>query len=139
VGVDLTATGWDVLSSSRGGGGFLVGTVGWHPLESVFRILGYDKRPVAFDLSTSFGLGYGIAGQRMGSDGLVLEWGARFDWFFARFFALGTFVRGVFTRWSNLYLDFNNRDVAGNTLPVANGVGLGLWTMGLSVTFRVGQ
>lgn len=139
VGVDFTATGWDVFSSSRGGAGFVVGTVGWHPLESVFKILKYEKRPVAFDVSTFFGLGYGIAGQHLGSDGLVMEWGFNFDWFFARYFALGTFVRGVFTKWNSLYLDFNNRDVPGNTIAVPNGVGLSFWTVGISLNFRAGE
>jgi hypothetical protein len=139
VGVDFTATGWDVFSSSRGGAGFLAGTVGWHPLETVFKILGYEKRPVVFDVTTFFGLGYGIAGQRIGSDGLVMEWGFDFDWFFTRSFALGTFVRGVFIKWNSLYLDFNNRDLPGNTIAVPNGVGLSFWTVGLSLNFRAGE
>ncbi|MEW6431579.1 MAG: hypothetical protein AB1730_08710 [Myxococcota bacterium] len=139
IGVDFTATGWDVFSSNRGGAGFLVGTVGWHPLELVFKLLEYEKRPVTFDVSTWVGLGYGIAGERLGSDGLTVEWGVTFDWFFTRFFALGTFARGAFLKWNSLYLDFNNRDVPGNTVPLPNGLGGAFWTLGLSLTFRAGD
>ncbi|MEW5742246.1 MAG: hypothetical protein AB1938_25240 [Myxococcota bacterium] len=139
VGVDFTATGWDVFNSNRGGGGFIVGTVGWHPLESVFKIMKYEKRPVAFDLSTAFGLGYGIAGERMGSDGFIVEWTINFDWFFTRWFALGTFARGVFLKWNSLYLDFDNRDVPGNTIALPNGLGGAFWTVGLSLNFRAGE
>ncbi|GMU61789.1 MAG: hypothetical protein AMXMBFR34_35520 [Myxococcaceae bacterium] len=139
VGVDFTATGWDVFTSNRGGGGFIVGTVAWHPLESVFKIMKYEKRPVVFDLSTGFGLGYGIAGERMGSDGLVVEWTINFDWFFTRWFALGTYAKGVFLKWNSLYLNFDQRDVPGNTLPLPNGLGGAFWTVGLSVNFRAGD
>jgi hypothetical protein len=139
VGVDFTATGWDVLSSNRGGAGFIVGTVAWHPLESVFKILKYEKRPVNFDLSSGIGLGYGIAGERLGSDGFTVEWTIDFDWFFTRWFALGTFARGAFLKWNALYLDFDHRDVPGNTLPLPNGLGGAFWTVGLSLNFRAGE
>lgn len=139
VGIDFTGTGWDVFSQSRGGAGFLAGTLAWHPLEAIFKLMKYEERPVRIDVSTYGGLGYGIAGQRVGSDGLVAEWGLEFDWYFTRFFALGTFVRGVFPLWKQLYLDFNNRDVPGNTLPLADGVGGAFWTVGLSVNLRAGD
>lgn len=139
IGADFTATGWDLFDTSRGGAGFLTGTVGWHPLETVFKVLKYEKRPVAFDLSTAFGVGYGIGGQRRGSDGLVLEWTIQFDWFFARYFALGTFARGVFLKWNNLYIDFNNRDLPGATIPLPNGMAGSFWTVGLSLNFRAGD
>jgi hypothetical protein len=139
VGVDFTGTGWNVFSSNRGGAGFIVGTVGWHPLEAVFKIMKYEKRPVNFDISTCFGIGYGIAGQTLGSDGLTLEWTFNFDWFFTRYFALGLFTRGAFLKWNSLYLDFNNRDVPGNTIPLPNGLGGAFWTVGLSLNFRAGE
>lgn len=139
VGVDFTATGWDVFSSNRGGAGFIVGTLGFHPLETVFKLMEYEKRPVPMELSTCFGVGYGIAGQTLGSDGLTLEWTLQFDWFFTRYFALGTFARGAFLKWNNLYLDFNNRDVPGNTLPLPNGLGGAFWTAGISLNFRAGD
>src|SRR3990167_2696527 len=78
VGADLTATGWNLFDSSRGGGGFLIGKVAWHPLELFF--LKKEKRPIGIDASTFFGVGYGIvggataiAGFPNGMDGLVFE------------------------------------------------------------------
>ncbi|MBL9039509.1 MAG: hypothetical protein JNG84_13400, partial [Archangium sp.] len=94
LGVDLTATGWNLPDANRGGAGFLVGRVAWHPLEIVW--IKKKKRPVPLDISGFFGVGYGIVGQRTGIDGLVLEAGFQADYFFTRFFGLGFFVRGVF-------------------------------------------
>ena len=37
------------------------------------------------------------------------------------------------------YLDYNNRDVAGNTIPLAKPLGGSFWTFGLSLTFRAGE
>ncbi len=144
VGADLTATGWSLFDASRGGGGMVIGKVAWHPLELFF--MKKEKRPIGLDASTFFGVGYGIvggataqAGAPTGMDGLLFEWGANVDYFFARYFGLGLFVRGVFLNWDKFYLDFNNRDVPGNTIPLAKPLGGSFWTFGLSLTFRAGE
>ncbi len=144
IGADITATGWRLFDSSRGGGGFVIGKVAWHPIELFF--LNKEKRPIGIDASTFFGVGYGIvggatavAGFPNGMDGLVFEWGANVDYFFARYFGLGFFARGIFLNWEKFYLDFNNRDVPGNTIPLAKPLGGSFWTFGISMTFRAGE
>ena len=144
IGADITATGWNVFDASRGGGGFAIGKVAWHPLELFF--MKKDKRPIALDFSTFFGVGYGIvggatdlAGQPMGMDGLLFEWGANVEYFLARSFGLGFFARGIFFNWDKFYLDFNNRDLPGNTLPLASPLGGSFWTFGLTLNFRAGD
>jgi hypothetical protein len=95
--------------------------------------------PIPIDFGTYFGAGYGIAGQRLGMDGLVYEWGANLDWFFAKYFALGIFVRGVFLAWDNLYIDYNNRSLPGMTVPLPKTSGGAFWTFGVSLNFRAGD
>jgi hypothetical protein len=148
VGADLTATGWNLFDVTRGGGGFVIGKVAWHPIELFF--LNKEKRPIGIDASTFFGVGYGIvggatavAGFPNGMDGLIFEWGANVDYFFARYFGLGFFARGIFLNWEKFYLDFNNRDAdtCGGpcTIPLAKPLGGSFWTFGISMTFRAGE
>ena len=136
VGADITATGWEIFDAARGGGGFVIGKVAWHPIELFF--MNKEKRPIGLDASTFFGVGYGIVGGATsvpgfpdGMDGLIFEWGANVDYFFARYFGLGFFARGIFLNWEKFYLDFNNRDVPGNTIPLAKPLGGSFWTFGL--------
>lgn len=148
IGADLTATGWKIFDATRGGGGFLIGKVAWHPLELFF--MNKEKRPIGIDFSTFFGVGYGIVGGATaiagfpdGMDGLIFEWGANVDYFFARYFGLGFFARGIFLSWDKFYLDFNNRDAntCGGpcTIPLAKPLGGSFWTFGISMTFRAGE
>lgn len=148
VGADITATGWNLFDVTRGGGGFVIGKIAWHPIELFF--LNKEKRPIGLDADTYFGVGYGIvggatavAGAPNGMDGLVFEWGLNANYYFARYFGLGLFARGVFLNWSKFYLDFNNRDenTCGGpcTLPLANPLGGSFWTFGISMTFRAGE
>lgn len=138
IGADITGTGWNIDNPSRGGAGFVIGKVAWHPLELVF--LNKDKRPIALDFSTFFGVGYGIAGggrnpNPLGMDGLLFEWGLNVDYFFARFFGVGFFARGVFFNWEKLYVDYNNNQF----FPLSAPSGGSFWTLGLSLTFRAGD
>lgn len=137
ISADFTATGWDITTPQRGGAGFVVGAVTWHPLELVF--LKKERRPIPLDVGTYFGIGYGIAGERRGMDGLLLEWGLNADWFFTRYFGLGFFARGTFFKWDNFYIDYNNRTVPGATIPLPKGSGGAFWTIGVSLTFRAGE
>jgi hypothetical protein len=139
IGGDVTATGWNLADVTRGGGGAVVATIAWHPLQLVFALLHRDPRPVGLDLSTGFGVGYGLAGQRRGMDGLVYQWTLDVDWFFNRWFALGTYVRGTFLDWANLYLNFATRAQPGNTVPLPAHSGGSFWTFGLALVFRFGD
>lgn len=137
VGIDFTATGWNVFNAARGGAGFLLGKVAWHPLELVF--INKEQRPIPLDVSTSFGVGYGIAGgggsPSLGMDGLVLEWGLDAKYFFVRYLALGAFVKGTFFEWRKLYTDFDNQVF----VELPQGSGGSFWTMGFTLTFRAGD
>jgi hypothetical protein len=137
LGAELTATGWNLADPTRGGAGFGVGTLTWHPLQLVF--MQKEVRPIPIDLGTWFGVGYGIAGQKRGMDGLIFEWGANLDWFFTRYFALGLFTRGVFFSWDNYFLDYQNRALPGMTIPLPKTSGGAFWTFGVSISLRAGD
>ncbi len=137
LGVDFTATGWRLTQPDRGGAGIVTGYLAWHPLELVW--LKKASRPIGLDVSTLFGVGYGIVGQNRGMDGLVLQWGLNIDYFFARTFGIGLFAKGTFLQWDKFYLDYNNRDLPGNTLPVSGGSVGSFWTLGLALNFRAGE
>ncbi len=133
VGVDFTGTGWNVFDTTRGGAGFLAGTVAWQPLQLVW--MKKEERPLPLDASLFFGAGYGIAGQHVGMDGLIYEAGLQVDWFFTKYFGVGLFARGIFPQWDKIYWDFNNRQYV--NLP--KGPGGSFWTLGLSLHFRAGE
>jgi hypothetical protein len=137
LGVDFSGTGWDISNSNRGGAGFLTGFVAWHPLELVW--MKKQQRPIGLDVSTMFGVGYGIMGEQRGMDGLVLQWGLNADYFFARYFGLGLFAKGTFLQWDKFYVNYNDRSVPGNTLPVPKGTGGSFWTLGITLIFRAGN
>lgn len=130
---DFTATGWNVFDPSRGGAGFLTGSVAWHPLELVW--MNKEQRPFPVDASTSFGVGYGICGQTFGMDGVVLQWAAKVDYFFSRYFGVGVFARGTFLQWNKFYTNFNDR--VGPDLP--QGSGGAFWHLGIALHFRAGD
>lgn len=138
LGADITGTGWKVSNPDRGGAGLVIGKVAWHPLELIF--MNKEKRPIALDFSTFFGVGYGIVGggrsvNPRGMDGLLFEWGANVDYYFARVIALGFFVRGAFFNWEKLYQDYNNQVFVQLSQPS----GGSFWTMGVTLTFRAGD
>jgi len=137
VAADFTATGWNLFDANRGGAGFLAGSVAWHPLELVW--MNKEQRPFPIDASTSFGVGYGIAGQHTGMDGLVLEWSTKVDYFFSRYFGLGIFARGVFLQWDKFYLDYYGRSNPGATLALPKGSGGAFWHLGIALHFRAGD
>lgn len=141
INVDFIATGWNIFDANRGGGGFLVGSLAWHPMELFF--LNKEKRPIGLDVSTGFGAGYGILGgggtPARGMDGLVLEWNFSADYFFTRFFGLGLFVKGAFLQYDKWYIDYDQRAVQGNTVKLPGGSGGAFWTFGLQLHFRAGD
>lgn len=137
IGVDFTATGWDLEKASRGGAGFLVGSATWHPLELVF--MKKEKRPIPLDVGVLLGMGYGIAGEQIGMDGAVFQMGLLVDYFIARFFAVGLAFRTNFLLWDNLYYDFYNRDLPGAMAKLPQGSGGQQFHLALTLTFRAGD
>ncbi len=138
IGADITATGWNLDTIERGGGGFIIGKLAWHPLALIHAIT--DQRPtLGLDVSTFFGVGYGIIGSSRGMDGAVIEWGGQVDYFFLKYVALGFFWRGVFLNFDKYYIDYENRDVAGNTLVLNPVSGGSMWTLGVTLTLRAGE
>lgn len=133
VEADLTATGWNLADQTRGGGGFLAGVAHWHPLALVWKD---QPRPYPIDATAFLGLGYGIAGQNRGMDGQLWEVGATGSYYFSPSVAVGLFARGILLQWSNFYLDYDGRTLAGNTLALPKGSGGAFWTLGLSLDFR---
>jgi len=137
VGLELTGTGWRLTEVTRGGAGFLVGTAAWHPLQLLW--MNKEERPLPIDASFFFGFGYGIGGQRIGTDGFNAEVGGRFEYWLTRYFGLGFVLRGVIFKYGALYLDFNNRTAPGNTIVMPQGVGGGFFTFNLALLLRFGE
>ena len=128
----LTATGWNLTESNRGGAGFVTGGVHWHPIEIFMK--GKER---FYDASLFFGLGYGIMGQNRGMDGFAWQYGVSTDFYVAKSIALGLFFRSTQMGFSSFYLDYNNRSLPGATLPLPNGSGGAFRQVGVTVTLRV--
>lgn len=137
IGADLTATGWNLPDPNRGGAGFAIGRVAWHPLQLLW--LQKERRPVPLDVSLFFGVGYGIVGRSTGMDGLVLETGINADYWFAKYFGIGFFARFVFLNFSNYYIDYNNRSQPGNTVALKDGSGGTFISAGFALHLRAGD
>jgi hypothetical protein len=145
VGFHINATGWDVPNTNRSGAGYVVGLVGWHPLELLFKLL-EQPRTFGLDVVTFLGFGYGIMGggnPALGMDGFIVQWGFNLDYYFTRWFALGFVARGNFLRYSTFYLNWD----AAHSDPPVPGSYLGLnppsggawWHVGFSLVFRFGD
>jgi hypothetical protein len=127
----LTATGWNVMSVDRGGGGFLGGVAAWHPLQLFY---GDDR---AVDISLFGGGGYGIVGKSRGADGRFLTAGAALDYYFTPGIFLGGFFRYIKPQFDKFYIDYDHRSVPGNTVDLPNTSGGMFWTAGATLGFRV--
>jgi hypothetical protein len=133
VGIDFLATGWQIDNTGRGGAGFLVGSLTWHPLELVF--LKKERRPIPLDVGILLGGGYGLAGERLGMDGPVFQLALMADYFFVKYFALGATFRTNFLLFNKLYTNFNDRVY--RDLP--QGSGGQQFQLALTLTFRAGE
>jgi hypothetical protein len=145
AGVDFSATGWNVFTTTRGGAGFLVGMLAIHPLQ--FFYINKGQRPLGLDVSTHFGVGYGIAGGGSeaglwGIDGLILQWGTTIDYFLNRYFGLQFFVKGNFMRWDRFYYDWDaahqapDNTMYSSKLPQTSGGSW--WVLGGALVLRIG-
>jgi hypothetical protein len=145
VGLDFTGTGWNPFSPDRGGAGFLVGTIAWHPLQLVYAIL-KEERPFGLDASTYVGFGYGISGisgsgggPALGMDGFVVQWGMKLEYFFSRLFGLGFFAKCNFLEWPNFYYDWDAAHSGGmGAVGLKPPVGT-WWALGGSLILRIGE
>ncbi len=150
VGVDFNATGWNVFNPTRGGSGYLTGTIAWHPLELVF--IKKPRRPFGLDITTWVGLGYGIlgisgdnGGPAAGMDGIVVQWGINAEYYFTRF--VGTSAGSCaahFLRFNTFYYDWDTAHGGGPAANAAQQVlnpvsGGSFWNVGIDLVFRVGD
>lgn len=129
----LTATGWNLTEVTRGGAGFLIGALRWHPLMLVFP---EGPRKVPFDASVFFGAGYGIVGQARGMDGAALTAGFDIEYYISRGVGFSFFARDFFPLWNSFYLDYDNRAVPGNTIAMPGGSGGSFISFGLALNLR---
>jgi len=145
IGADFTATGWDVFNDRRGGAGFLVGLIAWHPLELFF--LKKDERPFGLDFNTHVGLGYGIIGGNVpaawGMDGITVQWGFAVDYFLTKYFAFEFFAKCNFIKHDKFYLNWDgahqNPPQPGSFAtinPTGNGT---WWHTGIALVLRIGD
>lgn len=142
VGADFTATGWDVFNDNRGGSGYLVGYVAWHPMELFF--LKKDERPFGLDFNTHVGLGYGIVGGSQpaawGMDGIAVQWGFAIDYFLNRYFAVEFFAKVNFLQFDKFYFDWDSAHRGGPGAININPRGGGTWWhTGLALVLRIGD
>jgi hypothetical protein len=143
VGVDFTATGWNVFDSTRGGAGFLVGLVAIHPLQFFF--INKEERPIGLDFSLSGGAGYGIVGvsgpPALGMDGVVGHFGLTIDYFLNRYFGLEFFAKCNFLGFDRFYFDWDSahQGVAGAAATLNPRSGGTWWHTGLALVLRIGD
>ncbi len=119
VGVDLSATGWDLGDVDRGGAGFLAGTVAWHPIRlfESLEVLTLEDRP--WDAQLFFGMGYGLVGEDRALDGFHTELGFRGEYFLTRFLSVGGGLRLYPLAFSRYAVNWN----AGSFIALPNGSG----------------
>lgn len=124
---DATATGWNITSSDRGGGGFVGGLASFSP----FNFFTPVDRP--YDAQLLLGYAYGLVGQTEAMNGGVFQWGLRGEYFVTPSVSVGAALRFFHPSFGNFILDYNNRDLPGNTLPLPNGSGGLFWMAGVQL------
>lgn len=121
----LSATGWDVTTRDRGGGGFGALLLAWHPVELVPPL-----RDRSWDVSFFFGAGYGVVGEVRAMDGLHLQMGGRAEYYVTDWFSAGASLRYVPLQFSRYVLDWNNEV----SVPLPQGSGGSVLIPALSLT-----
>lgn len=146
LGADVTATGWSIFDSRRGGAGFAVGMLAIHPLQFVF--INKEERPFGLDFSTHVGVGYGIIGVSdpvaLGMDGLVVQWGLTVDYFFTKYFGVEFFAKCNFLEMNKFYFDWDsahrNPPGPGSSANIdPRRPGGTWWHTGLAIVLRIGD
>lgn len=115
----VAATGWDLSTRDRGGGGFVAGLIAWHPLELI-----PSARDRSWDLSFFGGAGYGVVGEVRAMDGLHAQFGGRAEYFPTPWLSVGLSVRTVPLMFRRYVIDWNNevsvplRDSSGGSVLI---------------------
>lgn len=135
---DLSGAGWNLQENNRGGGGMLVGSLSWHPLQLFWL---NERRPLPFDLEFGFGMGYGIFGQErklsalgftldnsFSADARVYQGSVLAHYYFGRAIGLGLYARGAVLDWQKLYTGF--------TVDMDPSISGQVWTFGANLEFR---
>jgi hypothetical protein len=124
VGVYALATGWDIASSARGGGGYVGGEAGWHPLALVDRcVQGGLPYRTRYDLWVETGAGYALVGKARALDGAVMELGLGASGRPLFWLDLGLRITWHFPFFHRYILDYDHRDLPGMVLELPEGTG----------------
>ena len=102
VAAALSATGWDLATSQRGGAGFAALEVSWHPLQ-----LSPSLHPRRYDVSVFGGAGYFVLGEQRALTGLNLQAGLRAEYFVTNWLSLGGAVRYISLQANEYVEDWN--------------------------------
>ncbi|MBS2032728.1 MAG: hypothetical protein JST54_32950 [Deltaproteobacteria bacterium] len=124
---DATATGWNITTADRGGGGFVGGLASFSPFNF---FLPHDR---PWDAQVCLGYAYGLVGQTEAMDGGVFQWALRGEYFVTPNVSIGGALRFFHPGFSEFILDYNNRDQPGNTLPLPQGSGGLFWMFGVQL------
>jgi len=140
VGMCLLGTGWNLTSSSRGGGGYLGGEVGWHPLTLLDRTVLAQGLPYRkyYDLWLELGGGYALVGQDRAMDGGAFEVGLGAEGYVLPWLSLALRTTWHFTAFHNYILNYDHRSEPGQTLDLPDGSGGHFFVVGLSAVLHFG-
>jgi len=124
VEADVMATGWNITTSDRGGGGFVGGVASFSPWNF---FLSADRR---WDAQVLAGYAYGLVGQHEAESGGVFNWGARGEFFLSKTVSVGAVVRFFHPNFHDFILDYDHRSDPGNTVDLPQGSGGLVWMVG---------
>ncbi|HEY3452454.1 MAG TPA: hypothetical protein VGK67_39285 [Myxococcales bacterium] len=127
IGFNFTGTGWDVFTKERGGGGYIGGEVGWHPLSMIFALVPDHVREKSgqkyYDLFVEGGAGFGLVGKHRAMQGLVGSVGLGTEGYPAQWVSIGVRATWYFPAFNEYIIDYDNRASPGMTIPLPEGSG----------------
>ncbi|MGC4121951.1 MAG: hypothetical protein QM765_46695 [Myxococcales bacterium] len=128
IGFNFIGTGWEIFTKERGGGGYIGGEVGWHPLSLVSALMmnaGKGALPGEkyYDLFVEGGVGFGIVGKHRAMQGLVGSVGIGAEGYPAAWVSIGVRTMWYFPAFNEYIIDYDNRTSPGMTIPLPEGSG----------------
>jgi len=127
------ATGWDLLTANRGGGGLAGARVAWFPFQTFF-----PKR--IFDASIELGGGYSLLGgpapggsPTFGVAGGYFQFGLTAEIYVVPSVSFEAFYRFYDAFWNKFYTDYNN-----NKFVPLTGFSAPWNVIGVGINFHVG-